>query len=545
MPSILIVDDEAIFRKGLRSMIHALDPEWNVVGDAKDGYEALDLLAKLRPDAMLTDIRMPRMDGIQLQKIAREQFPALLCVVVSGFEDFTYVKQSMRHGAKDYLMKPVERDELGKLLQQLKRELLQQEKPPPQAAALSTKEDRHARERVSEHWISALMRDHVSPNDLRMLQDIGIAFHDPYFTCMIIKLDKESVGSNRYDQADPSLFQLYIQQFVQEMIDRRMIGFSFVFSDSEVVAVLNMPDHIASKRKLLELAESIRLQIKSLSNLTVTIGIGQVTPRAEALPKAYQEADIALLYRLIVGGDKVLEYEQVVQGQGDKAGAKKWSWESVEQAINEGKTNEIDERVTAAVTALCRQALNPETVHQHLCKLLLHYYELTEEWGLTKAWLGEKDIRTLLFDVCSISSSEELTELCRRMFGALTACIASGNSDSLRDPVAQTLRYMERHYHEPLKLTEVAERVFLNPAYFSTLFKQRTGTSFVERLTALRVEAAKQRLATTGDKIAAVAEQTGFANIRHFNRVFKSETGVSPKEYRDVVKSRGSELYNL
>jgi two-component system response regulator YesN len=540
MPNILIVDDEAIFRKGLRAMITALDPEWNVVGDAKDGYEALDLLAKLRPDAMLTDIRMPRMDGIQLQKIAREQFPELQCVVVSGYEDFTYVKQSMRHGAKDYLMKPVEREELGRLLEQLKGEAAHQTKPEPQTVPLHMREDRRSRERVTEHWIGALLRDQVSQADLRMLEEIGIDFQDPYFTCMVIKLDKESVESDRYEQADPSLFQLYIQQFVQEMIDRRLKGFSFVFSDSEVVAVLNMPDQDASKQKLFELAESIRLQIKSLSNLTVTIGIGQLTTSAEALPKSYQEAEIALLYRLVVGGDKVLAYEQVVQGRTGPAEAQKWSWLPLEQAINEGKTSEIEGRVTEAVTGLCRQSPNPETVHQHLCKLLIHYYELSQEWGLTKAWLGEKDIRTLLFEVCSISSSDELTGLCCRLFSTLTACIANGNSGSQHDPVAKSLRYLERHYHEPLTLTEVADVVFLNPAYFSTLFKQRTGTSFIERLTALRVDAAKQRLATTNDKIAAVAEQTGFANIRHFNRVFKNETGVSPKEYRDAVKSRGN-----
>lgn len=122
MPKILIVDDEKIFRKGLRAMITSLDPEWEVVGDASDGYEALDRAEVLHPDVILTDIRMPRMDGIALQRVVKERFPQTECVVVSGYEDFTYALQSMRYGAKDYLMKPVERSELGRILGKLKEE---------------------------------------------------------------------------------------------------------------------------------------------------------------------------------------------------------------------------------------------------------------------------------------------------------------------------------------------------------------------------------------------------------------------------------------
>ncbi|WP_309121446.1 response regulator [Paenibacillus sp.] len=527
MPNIVIVDDEAIFRRGLSSMIASLDAEWRVVGDARDGYEALDLLQERRPDVMLTDIRMPRMDGLQLQKIARERFPDVVSAVVSGYEDFAYVKQSMQHGAKDYLMKPIEREELAKLLDRLKAEVRERAARRSAAPGPAKGDQRRARERASEHLAAALARGVVGADDIRQLEEeLGLRFDAPCYACMIVKLDKRSVGSERYGRADPSLFQLYIQQFVQEVIDRRTTGFCFVPNDSEVVAMLNGEGGADAMRKHLEMAESIRLQIKSLSDLTVTIGVGRLSPGAESLASSYREAEIALLRRLIVGGDKVLAYERTEEDGATLAHAepREWSWEALERAIADGRPAEAEERAREAAAELCRKAPTPQTVHRHICKLVIRCYELSSEWGVAKAWLGEKDVRELLFDVCSVSASDELTDLCGSLFGRLAGCVAAAGADRPADAVAKAIRYMEANYAEPITLGSMAEMLYLNPAYFSALFKQKTGVTFVERLTAIRVEAAKHLLAATNALVTEVAERTGFRHVRHFNRVFKGES---------------------
>lgn len=539
MPKILIVDDEAIYRKGLRAMISSEDPNWEIVGDAKDGYEAMEMIGELKPDVVLTDIRMPRMDGIQLQKFARERFPDLRCIVISGYEDFSYVRQSLRHGAKDYLMKPVEREELSRVLDKVKDEIREATRKASQSEP--GERDDVLRRQASDHLAAGLLRGSMNDMDLEGVRRLGIGLAEPCFACMVVKMDKESVGPERYGRTDPSLFQLYIRQFVQEIVGSRLGGFSFVFSDSEVVALANVPDRVASRERLIDTAHSICRQIRSLSNLTVTIGLGSTMEGAESIPRSYREAEIALLYRLVVGGDKVIDYEDAVADSRPKAGAGKWSWEALEEAVNEGRVSEIDGKVEEAIGGLCRWAQTPETVHQQICKLVLHYYEMTEESGATMGWMGDKDIRAQLVEICSISSSDELIEVCRRLFGRLAAAIASGSRSSERDPVHQALRYLEQHYREPITLKDVAEQAHLHPAYFSAMLKNRTGKSFVEHLAALRVEEAKKRLALTDDKITIVAEMTGFANIRHFNRVFRSETGLTPKDYRSAIRGRSGQ----
>jgi len=535
MPTMMIVDDEAIFRRGLRAMIAASDKEWDIVADARDGYEALELLEQHRPDVVLTDIRMPRMDGLQLQRIARERFPELQVVVISGYEDFTYAQQSMRSGARDYLMKPVEREELLRVLSSVKQDWLNKHKEHHHDVV---PEGQELRQQVAAQLVAGIMQSNVQQMHLDLLSQIGIELTDPYYNCMVIKLDKDSVDNDRYRTTDPSLFQLYIQQFVQEMINFRMKGFSFVFSDTEVAALVNLPDAAEGERQLLKLAESVRMQIKSLSNLTVTIGVGRPVKGFESMLTTFREAQMALIYRLVVGGDKVLEYEQSVKHQLFQSERKKWSWEALERAINEGRLHGIDDLVDSVIIELCQQAQTPELVHQQICKLLIHYYERSEDLGLTKAWLGGRDIRKLLIDICSISSRGEFMEVSRQLFGSLTAVIAAGNRQLDSDPVAIALHYIEQHYVEPITLTDIAEHVYLNSAYFSTLFKQKVGKTFIEYVTDLRIEDAKKRLASTDEKIASVADATGFSNIRHFNRVFKNETGLVPKEYRERVRQR-------
>ncbi|MBD2868052.1 response regulator [Paenibacillus arenilitoris] len=535
MPSIVIVDDESIFRKGLRKMIGELDPDWEVAGEARDGCEALQLIEELRPDALLTDIRMPRMDGIQLQQIIRERFPATLCVVVSGFDDFAYVQQSMRQGAKDYMMKPIEREELAKVLKLLKEKLRSQ-----QAAAVpkSHREAHQIRQHVSEHLVTGLLRGSVSEDDLDLLRRIGVDFRLPYFVCMVVKLDKSSVGSERYNKADPSLFQLYIQQLVQEVIGRRANGFCFVLSDTEVVALLNVADRERAMQGVLEIGETIRRQITSLSSMTVTIGVGRPAEGVRAVANSFNEAEIALLHRLIAGGDKVLVYGETKQGEQVFGETGTMMMERLEQAISEGTREQVARAAEAYVSELCAKAGTPEAVHQQLCKLLIRYYEWAGKLGVTKRWLGTKDMKAVLFHICSISSREELMEACGKLLADLSACMGSGAAQQADDPIERSLRYIEQNYNKSLTLKEVADYVYLNAAYFSTLFKQRTGKSFVERLTELRIVEAKRKMAHSDHKIAVIAEHTGFANIRHFNRVFKNETGMSPKEYRDRMHGR-------
>ncbi|MBB3111847.1 two-component system response regulator YesN [Paenibacillus phyllosphaerae] len=538
MHRILIVDDETIFRRGLRKMIESSGSGvWEVVGEAKDGYDALEQIEQLAPDVLLTDIRMPRMDGISLQQIVKERFPKLRVIVLSGYDEFTYLQQSLRHGVRDYLMKPVEREELfhalGKLAVELDAAQKEQEShapEPPDAARV--------RQQVSEHLVAGLLRGEVHASELALLGRIGRPLDEPCFACMIIKLDKDALDQDRYAKADPSLFQLYIQQMVQELLDQKAKGFAFVISDTEVVALINVKQQPQAEEELTLMSASIRKRMISLSNLTVTIGLGRILEGADSIPQSFAEARIALLHRLIVGGDRVLSYSQTRQSHHELAlDVKEWSWDLLETAIYEGKIEETQQLVRTFITDLCQHAKSPETIHQQLCKLLIYYYEQAEKLQLTKAWLGDKTIQSAMLELCSITSRAELIDLCSRQLGRLAGCMAKSPRQQGSDPIERALRYVKQHYRQPLTLRDVAEHVYLNPAYFCTLFKQRTGKSLVEYWTDLRIHEAKKQLSSSNEKVTVIAESIGFGNVRHFNRVFKNATGATPNDYREQARA--------
>ncbi|WP_219836994.1 response regulator [Paenibacillus sp. R14(2021)] len=538
MPNILIVDDEAIFRKGLRKIIESSSGSWQVAGEAKDGYEALEMVESLKPDLLLTDIRMPRMDGLQLIHIAKERFPKLLVIVLSGFDEFTYLQQSLRHGVRDYLMKPVEREELFKTLNKLETELAKSQQVPELYTSEPT-DARVIRQHVSEHLVAGLLKGYVNEGDLALLARIGVTFQEPYFACMIIKLDKDLLDKERYEKADPSLFQLYIQQIIQELLDQRAKGFSFILSETEVVALVNLSGQPEAGDPLLELSETIRRRMISLSRLTVTIGLGRIVNGMKEIPQSFQEAKIAQLHRLIVGGDRIISYARI------KEGGEEIAWSSLlelplgmlESSIQEGKLKLTREYTASFITALCSQAKSPEVIHQQICKVLIHGYEEAEKLELTQSWLGERTIQSVLLEICSLNSRTELIDCCSSHLEKLAECIANRQRKSDHDPIEKVIRYVNQHYQEPLSLTQVAEQVYLNPAYLSTLFKQRTGRSLVEYWTELRVSEAKKRLVASNEKVTIIAENTGFGNIRHFNRVFKSVTGLAPIDYREQARA--------
>lgn len=362
MPTMMIVDDESIFRKGIAHLVNGFDLDWEVVGEARDGLEALEQVQRLRPDLVITDIRMPRMDGLELQSALAEKAPDTKCIVLSGYNDFKYVQTSIRTGVRDYLLKPINKDELYQTL-----------------------------ERMLGEWRKSRR-----------------------------ETDKESV-----------------------------------------------------------------------------------------------QAELALLSRLTDGGNRVLAYGEAAANPSAVQSAK--NWDIPELMIAEG---------------------NAAVLRQHICKTLLQCYEMAVNRGVVQEWLGDRDMIKVLEEALSITSRTELTGYYEQMVLSLSAILHEQGRDHVTHAVDKVVAYIEAHYAEPVTLSMMADMVYLNASYLSSLFKARLGCSFVEVLTRRRIREACRRLAHTSEKIVLIAERTGFANLRHFNRVFKTETGRTPKQYREEMQNK-------
>jgi len=222
MYNVLIVDDEMIFRKGITHLIHESNLEWTVIGEARDGLEALEMIQSQRPHLVITDIRMPRMDGIQLQATLAEQYPTIRCIVLSGHNDFEYARSSIRSGARDYLLKPVNKEELYTALCKVEAELNKK------SESQSVVEHIPSQQVIRQQVLSSLIHGNIAYDEGELFDQASISFPYNGIYCLIVQLDRDSVTEQRYRQNDPELFFLYIQQFVREMIIEPLQGYTFI-----------------------------------------------------------------------------------------------------------------------------------------------------------------------------------------------------------------------------------------------------------------------------------------------------------------------------
>lgn len=538
MPSILIVDDETIFRKGIRLMITDMQSEWIVIDEARDGAEALDKIEELQPDLIITDIKMPRIDGIQLQYIVKERYPHISCVVMSGYNDFQYARESLRLGAKDYLMKPFQREELYALLTKLQEEWLTEKRPNKSSGM-----DQQVQNGMRQHVLASLITGNVHHGEAELLDNVGIQFPHATISCLIAKLDRDSVTDERYYQLNPSLFSIYIQQFIQESLDESFKGYVFTHHETEVVALINHENVTSIHVDMEKLTNRIRKEIRVQSNFTLTFGLGSPAKDLESISKSYKEAGLALLYRLVIGGDRLLSNEIVAEMKMEKLDWHAADWHSLNQFVQEGDLANVQQQASLYVTKLCQQWKDPEIIHQQICKMLLHFYELAVNLAIVKQWLQNTDVKQVLVDIYSYSSSKELIERCQKLLGDLTVCIGNRQKKIVTSPVEIVVRYVEEHYAESITLNTMAEIVYLSPSYLSSLFKSKQGQSFIDFLTEKRIEKAKSLLLYSDEKIQVISDSTGFTNIRHFNRVFKTITNRTPSEFREGKSIAGIEPF--
>ncbi|MDP4098205.1 response regulator [Paenibacillus sp. P96] len=526
MPKMVIVDDESIFRKGIAHLVQGFDLDWEVVGEARDGLEALEQVQRLQPDLVITDIRMPRMNGLELQTALAKKAPGTRCIVLSGYNDFKYVQSSIRTGARDYLLKPINKAELYQTLERLLDEWRQNRRAANKDNALFKRSMR-------SQLLLGLVQGSVQLGDTEVLEHVGLKLDNSGLYCMIAELDKESVQEERYRRSDPGLFTLYLSQFIEEMIRLHFHGYVFN-QQNKIVAVICEETSEQAKARIAAAARSMIREIRNISDITITAGIGNGVADLESLPTAYQQAELALLYRLTDGGNRVLMY--------DEAAANKLVWQATqdwdisELMITEGSAAGLRQEVQRLVEELS-QSGSPELLRQHICKFLLQCYEMAVNRGVVQAWLGKRDIKKVLEEALSITSRVDITCYCEELVLSLSAILQQQGRDHITHAVDKVVAYIETHYAEPITLSMMADKVYLNASYLSSLFKARLGCSFVEVLTRRRIREACRRLAHSSEKIVQIAERTGFANIRHFNRVFKTETGRTPKQYREEMRA--------
>lgn len=505
MTQILLAEDEPLFRKGLAKMIAGSGTNWNVCGEAENGQEAERMIAELLPDLVITDIRMPLMDGLELLKRVKAKFPEIEFIVVTGFQDFHYAQAALRYGAFDLLVKPCSKQDIYHVLDKVD--------------VLVLEKQARRRKEASEHQL--LLENTLRSIFLRFpyRTEVVPELEQVLHSCKLILLQITDFfpADKQYTKRDVPLLQFAVLNIISELLDGHGFEGHLLLIQSGQFALFLQ--HSAEESAFCTAASET---VQHLLGLTVTShdaglihGLSKLADMYEAI---IAEAKIAQITDRYSTGESIPINRARQRLIGVQIGA----------FILAGQSNALNQYLQELMKEICEmdsdawkiEALSLSFVLQDMARKQLE--QDPDPQALTERINKLHECR--IIDEIEVWMKAETDRFLNTFY--------EWQSKYSKNAVSKAIHYIEDHYSEQLSLQQVASQVYLNATYFSHLFKKETGRSFVNFLIQLRMEKAKQLLANTDMNVTEVSGMIGYDLPNYFAKLFKQSTGFSPKEYR-------------
>ena len=521
---VLLVDDEEDIREGISRKMDWLGLGFSLVGEAANGQDALELAESLRPDVILTDIKMPFMDGLELCRILTDRLPAARFVVFSGFDAFEYAKQAIQMNVVEYILKPINADELSAVLRRLKDQLDRERAERRNVELLRSRYTENLPV-LRELFYANLLDGHIEPGTEREraarldidLQGeewaVGLAY----------------IGSDRRD----ALSTLSVQKLLEETLTADRCKLSLY---NDWVAVIVSLTESFTIYDLIRVLDRVCTLAASYLGLTLTVGVGAPCKELSGMARSAAEARTALEYRSMVGRGQVIYIGDLEPDGGQVLTFEEADERTLTAAVRLGSEQEVRD-AAAALAGKIREA-NPSAGQYNLflMELVTHLMKMTRRSGV-----GVEEVFGTGFSLpiqdSALPSLEELEDWCAERYLRLRTLIRRRQTDSAGQTVETAKEYIRQHYAESdLSVEKLCAYLHLSSTYFSTLFKRETGTSFTAYVTTVRMEAAAEAIRGTEEKTYLIAQRCGYEDPNYFSYVFKRHFGVTPTKYRSEGK---------
>ncbi|MCU6710452.1 response regulator [Paenibacillus sp. J5C_2022] len=525
---VLLVDDEAHITRNLEKVI-----PWEMLGlevaaTAKNGVDALALMEKESIQLLLCDIRMPVMDGLELVREVRErEFPCDI-IMLSGYQDFAYTRTAIQYGVKDYILKPIPYDELTGVIARVMA--AQREKAKQQSK--ENKKLEKIMDLASEKLLYDLMMDYTEFSEGHWL-----FIHDEshlkmkQFSMILLDFDVSSEHTKdwrEWSDKERKLWNFAVSNVLREKLQVEGLQHAVIgMRDGEWCVLIEPADGSEfDYAKVKECADTLLSAVKEHIKLSLNAGIYRGFVEVSNLAKAYRKLQLCM--QLTPVHAPVTFYPDAV-GQSDQTDQLFWGAlgriiDSVKRGDHESVERECDDLSKQL------QCMND----QHISKVepLLHFFLLHLMRELKEMAVFTKEQEESLWRKLDRRFSiKDLMELIR----GVTTAVSDKSMDKKKqseNTMLEAKTYLDRNMFRDISLDETAMHVGLSTSYFSLLFKQTYGVTFIEYITRNRMEKAKELLANTQMSITSIAKEIGYAERRYFTKVFMKYTGDNPSDYR-------------
>jgi two-component system response regulator YesN len=543
---LLIVDDEVEVRKGIINKIQWEELGYEIVAEAENGKEALELFEKTLPDVVLTDIKMPFMDGLELSRIIKEQYPTTRIIVMTGFDEFEYAHKAIKLNVSEYLLRPISAQELTDILTKVKRQMDEEIAEKENVEALRD----YYRESIPilrEKFLASLVTSAIKKQEIEgKCKSYELNLKGESFMVSIVSIDENKVKENAEDLSTlnkstdegKALLKIAVLNIVEEIMEKYNLGTVFLNDENVVMITISQDsDREAVSANTLNVLEEIKRTVEKFLKSTVTIGVGNVCEDITLLRHSYENAMAALDYRIFMGKNKIIWIEDI-----EPMSAKKLVFdESKERALSSSIKVGTTAEAAAAIDKFFEEIINSKASFKdyqiYIMEMLTTILKAARDSNVdTDEIFGHN--YNLFIDLHSLRNIQEAQGWFKGISIKIMNYIVQGRQDSYQLLVEEAKDYVKENYgNSDITINGVCSKLHISPTYFSFIFKKETKTTFINYLTNYRMESAKEYLRTTSLKTFEIADKVGYSEPNYFSYSFKKKFGVSPSEYRNSFKN--------
>ena len=530
MYSVFAVDDEPIVLEGIRSKIDWEGSGFTFAGEATDGEIALSMIHEIKPDILITDIKMPFMDGLQLAEAIKRTQPWIKIIILSGHDEFDYAKKAISIGIEDYLLKPFTPDEL---LSSLNKTAAQIDKERKQLSDISRlrEELKSSEALIKKDFLNNLVHGSEEMNTvIQKSSELGLNLISRYYKVLISRIESRSGNQNNQQEAC-SLLNSY-SAAINDAV-------SFFHHSNLLVCIFKGSTQEELDDNSFRAAETISHIATKNDDCVVLTAIGKTVEHLSQLNTSYEDAK-KILSASSSSENRIISSDDLEKSENG----------STEAALLELKEGDplVDKLKYAAksdIQSIIEESMelikkNPDQFSVFasylLVDLIFAVSKLVEKLGGDIKELNPEILQRKFIDD-AVSDENRFTKTLEQVLNFALEFRDSKMTGKYADVILKAKKYIEENYADQnTTLTTVAEAVALSPNHFSTIFSQECKTTFIEYLTNVRLENAKRLMRETDMKGYDIAYDCGFSDPHYFSYIFKKNTGLSPREYKLSVE---------
>ncbi len=534
MYKLLIVEDEKWEREGL---IDYLDWEGlgiEIVGAAANGVQGVKLAKDRYPDLVITDIKMPLMDGIEFAKEVGHFLPDCKFIFITGYDDFKYAKEAIRLGAYEYLLKPVQKHQLVNAVSATIQKIDEQRNQTKYISSLKHQLSESVYEERERFLINLIEVEQSSQPDLDKIGFLHLTPGSYGVSAVVIRFDfvstfqKKGYGEKRIYQKE--LFQKICRSIGNEGIAARS-------SNETNELILCIPNSANDKLFIEDIVGRIRLKFREADMPEAVVGVGTFLKTPRGFSESLLQAKSALEHTFFVRDKEVLFYEDICR-MTEAYGTETYTLYTYAVEYSKKVLNGIVSMDSEGVSVVADELfdmIEQQTVDKgSVCNLiaglvgeittLLFSYDIS----FTHRLISE-DIVGTLYEFIKL---EHMRKWFKELLEHANRCIYDKKNNKEEIIVSKVMEIIKTEYGSSIGAETIAHKLELSPNYLGALFKKYTGKSFTEAMTDIRMQKAEELLVSGTESLNFIAENTGYINTSHFCKVFKKRYGISPMDFR-------------